>query len=470
MNHTGTLGCGVSSRWRAKLLLTSLTSLTCLLSLWAGPALGAARYTDTLNGFSLKPPTGGVRVQREKATYVAAWIENDKKTHETLWNLSVSVPELPMRFRSIDSYQEMLQKLAEKGKAKVLSIKTTKASGFPAIEMLGVIPGQTTKSPDGKVTHKEPDHDFRQLWVLVKPGKFILVDFVSSKSQALRLNLRWRSIRSSLTLTNPETTIRQQKENVRRTQEFLWKEFSEAKLRSAIPVTTRWYLIRKGRTPVGWWCIEGNAGKHIKTPGYLVRIRMMLRMPNQPELLVRETLFTDAAFKTESWKKYMQTGLGKEGNSYLDDGARHLGLILCRRRKNTAEKENRIVLPGGVKDIYLPKALEVLLPALLDLKKSVSYNFAEYHSSDNNFVMRIVSVLGKSPIRHRGRMVQAYKIADRVGLDAKPTIRWVDEKGVLLRSETPGGLTAERSTAANIAVIFPKAPLIIKKANLAEKK
>ena len=86
MNHTGTLGCGVSSRWRAKLLLTSLTSLTCLLSLWAGPALGAARYTDTLNGFSLKPPTGGVRVQREKATYVAAWIENDKlvKAPDTL--------------------------------------------------------------------------------------------------------------------------------------------------------------------------------------------------------------------------------------------------------------------------------------------------------------------------------------------------------------------------------------------------
>ena len=126
-------------------------------------------------------------------------------------------------------------------------------------------------------------------------------------------------------------------------------------------------------------------------------------------------------------------------------------------------------LPESVKDIYLPKALGMVLPVLVDRSRKAVYTFAEYAGAENDFHMRTFTVTGPELIQHNDKWVKAVKITDQPSTGAEPIVLWVDVKGNVLRSRSPDGLISESVTPEAVRRTYPRAKSIIARMNLAEK-
>ena len=118
----------------------------------------------------------------------------------------------------------------------------------------------------------------------------------------------------------------------------------------------------------------------------------------------------------------------------------------------TAKVESKI--PEGY---YLPQATGTLvLYRLVKLDAPKAYAMLSY-AQKNLFNTRTLSIEGKSKIEQGGKTIDAIRATDQTSVAAEPSVVYLDEKGDLLRLESPEGLVMENTTRDEVAKAFPEA-------------
>ncbi|HDY65908.1 MAG TPA: hypothetical protein ENH84_06725 [Phycisphaerae bacterium] len=423
------------------------------------------RYTDPLNGFALCPPREAQRVETKHPVYLAQWLPRNAATAETIWSLNVYRATLENAQTDIKSYAKGLASQIEKQSgAKVESTRFVTVAGKSAVSFAGKMTDRSQIGSGGVQTDL-PDMLFRQGWIPTDPGKFLVIEWFVPTSQKPLIQPTWEAILASVRFHDPEAAIREQKENVKRSQKLLWEKITPQKLQAAMPTAPKWFLVYQGKKAVGWIRVQARSVRMNQAAGFEIRTWAMYQIPKQKIRLVRQSMFTNSKFSLEKWGTRIQIGSGPDAILMAEEGVRQGGLVLCtfsgsQRHRNTQKK-----LPESVKDIYLPKALGMVLPALVDQGEKATYTFAEYAGAENDFHMRTLTVVGPERIKSNGRWVKAVKMTDQPSIGADPIVFWVDEKGNVLRSQTPDGLRSESATPEAVLRTYPKAKLIVVEMN-----
>jgi hypothetical protein len=208
---------------------------------------------------------------------------------------------------------------------------------------------------------------------------------------------------------------------------------------------------------VGWLCVQGGPARKDQISGYEIRSWAVYRIAGRPIRLVRNYMFTDPKLKIEKWRLHIQIGSGSAASALVEDGVRQGGLVVVTLSDIRGQTDRQRKVPQGVMDIYLPKTVSMVLPRLLDLKQKAAYIFAEYAGDSNDFRMRTFTVVGPGRVRTGEQWVQAVKATDQPTRHSEPVTLWLDEKGLLLRSEAPDGSSQELMPVEEILKIFPNA-------------
>jgi len=130
-------------------------------------------------------------------------------------------------------------------------------------------------------------------------------------------------------------------------------------------------------------------------------------------------------------------------------------LVVQVNRPGVRRESWKCEVPENIRSAYLPEAFGAMLPRLLDCSKPEIYAFAVYNPENNDFDMRTIRIVGPETIHMDEKDVKAIRLTDQMSQQAPTADLWVDEKGMILRMQTPDGLVMERSDQRAIAARFP---------------
>jgi hypothetical protein len=426
----------------------------------------AERYIDELNGFSLRPPAGGQRVTTPREKRLAEWIRQSPDGTSTLWLMSVSRRTFTEKHRDLARYSQTLTAELQRRGAEVQQVRMATLAGQPAIRCGGTLAEAAAFAPASAKVKVEP-LQFRQAWILLAPGEFLVVEWVARASAAESLNRTWGQVVESIRLFDTRGAIERKKAAARRAQELLWDKLTPEVFRERLPDRPRWYLMHRNGKAVGWMKLIARPTRREGRAGYEIQTWSMIQMPDQPTRLIRRRMFIEPRLAGEIWRAHIQVGDGPDAVLLVEDGLRKLGLVVCTLGRNDQMQTQQTRLPDAVKDIYLPKAVGAILPSLIDLKPGTSYLFAEYTSAENDFVERELQVGQVETITWRGRDIQTVRLTEQTGRE-KPIALWVDGKGNVVRTRTTDGLVTELASQAGVLRNFPRANEIIARMKKAE--
>ena len=426
-------------------------------------------YRDDLNGVSLRPFEVGVQVQTKNDSDLARWVGQDASSGEMLWSLRLFLSEGPKRADLPKLAKAISLTLTSQPGTKVEKTARAKVGGAQAILLSGERRNRGGFAGTGMKSRSQ-DLVFRQAWVLRKPGEFMVIEWVKTQDSPGDMESSWLRLLGGVTLFDPSEAIEAKKRSIARAQKLLWEEVTPRRLHQAMPNKPRWFLNSQEGKPVGWLRMEGGPARRDQLAGYELWSWTYLKLPDQPILLMKQTLFSDPNLTVEFWRIHRQIGDGQNATVLIEEGARQGGLILTSSSRNQEQQSLQSDIPEPVKDIYLPKLLGRVLPRLVNPSRVGSYTFAEYARSRNDFNMRTFAVLGPATLRHDGRNVKTVKCADQPTARDKPTVLFIDADGALLRSTTPGGFVMEACDESRVLTIFPKANLIVQAMNRADRK
>ena len=178
-------------------------------------------------------------------------------------------------------------------------------------------------------------------------------------------------------------------------------------------------------------------------------IQGIVTAPESPEM------FATADRKLERWKRVVLEGEGPAGGRSVQEALKQQDLILVQTAGPSGPRrsvERRV--PPALVPMYLPQAMDVVLPRLVDRGKPGTYGFAVYNPAANDFDLRTLRVVGPEQVRLGGRTVQATHMTDRMAEDAPTADLWVDQRGILLRMKTADKLLLQRSDRRTVASRF----------------
>ncbi|MCD4823125.1 MAG: hypothetical protein K8S55_00830 [Phycisphaerae bacterium] len=443
------------------------------------------RYTDELNGFSIRPPVGWARISKPRTSFLARWIredvdpgknplaKEDPQTINACWKMTVFKSGSRRKLASLEQCAKSLKAeiCRKEPSAKVDPPQIISLAGCRTIEIAGTITGEIRKLPGGRIY--ETKWLFRQAWLEVKPGQFLILklEALAGDKGKKKFQATWKQFAESLQLSDPAEALAKQKTTIQRSQKFLLEDLTPEKLHAALPAKALWFLILQNKQPVGWYCFKAGAFRREGLPGYRIRSWSMLQPPKSKAQLVRRILFIDKEMKMESWRVHVQIGFGPTAEMIVEDGLRQRGVIFTSFSKHQAQqKTSSKRMPKNVKNIYLPKLAGMLLPRLIDRSKKAAYIFAAYSGAINDFNMRTVKILGPENIQHNDLIVKATKATDQPFVGAETTTLWLDADGNPLWAKSPDGTITEATSRKKILQQFPKAEIIIRKMNQAEAK
>jgi len=445
---------------RTRLMMCVVTAVV-LGTAWApasaAPSLElAARHVDKINGFSLRPPAGAVRRREYSPSRLVSWTRRDKATGAI--NMTLVVLKATSATKKIDlkTYAAQLKtKLAREQQWYIDRIRITTVGGKGAIDMSGL----------GGITGLGIWQ--RQVWILVGEGQFLILAVSGpkgpkkDKGRNVHLDALYDKVLASMELIDPTEALRVRKANLQRGQDLL-AGLTDAKLKVAFDAEARWYLFRKDDKDVGYMFVKGAPARREGSSGYEVVSAIRLKLPKDRVRRVRREQFVTTNRTFCRWRETMVVGVGPGSGQYTEEGVKQADVILCRARAGGQESTVQKRLTTSVQKMYLPRALGMVLPRLVDLKRPQVYAFATYTARANALDMRTVTVGGGESITLEARSVKAVRISDRAADDAEPATVWVDAKGVLLRMATPDGLVMDASTRGAIIRRFPTEEVTIR--------
>jgi len=441
------------------------------------PVTLADRYTDPLNGFSLRPPAGAKLNRGSAGSRLVSWSRIDLKAGAMVWTLSVRRARGTIGKMGLKAYADALAgKLRKEEGLDIESVRLAPVAGRPAIHFRGRTGGMMSIWQS-------------QVWVSTRPGvpggeagQFLIVSIVGSTDIKARLDAICTTVVDTMRLTDPEMVKEIMRENLKRGYKLL-AGVDGRKIGSVLHATDRWYLLQAGGKTVGFTRVQEGPALEKQASGYRVTTWSVASPPKGDARLLKRVLFTTPDRRVERWKEQVQVGQGDQAQSVAIDGIKQADLIVCtvdraghidstqqvlpqrdvileRMKKKAGEgvtvRPEDVVIPE-----YLPRALGEMLGRLIDLSKPGAYAFAVYNVETGDLDMRTYTVVGPETITLGGRQVKAVRVLDRPAQDREPVTTWLDVKGGLLRSRTPKGTVMELSSRAAILARFPAADKVI---------
>lgn len=400
------------------------------------------RYTDRLVGFSLCPPADTERIRRTSARRLVGWTRRDEQTNAVRWSLEVLRTKYKPTDMLLSEYAAAIAaELARTGNFKVDSTQISVVAGKPAMHFRG------TWTAAFKLWR-------RQTWVRIKPGEHLVLNISGTPAAKAEMDAVMTAVLDSMTLFDPKIAAAEYKRNLARGAAVL-KGISIAKLRAIIQQQPYYCTIKlKGKT-IGFIQLIESITKRSGAEGLNVVSSGVLILPDTPMQLTRKKLFATPDRKFEQWKRVSVQGRGVAAAREIQEVIKKDNLLLVQvNRPGVRRRSWNSKVPETIRPAYLPEAFSAPLPRLLDRSRAGTYAFAVYNPAKNEFDMRTVRVVGPETIRIDAKDVKATRLTDQMSQQAPTADLWVDEKGLILRMRTPGGLTMERSSRRAVAARF----------------
>lgn len=439
---------------RTTWMVAGLCVLVGVVALAATPAAGEVslgkRYINVLHGFSFQPPAGA---QRKKKNRTISWTGIDPKTRAIAWTLTVShVAEIGSKDLPLPKYMKALvAKLKKEENFNISSSELATIAGRNAIDIRA-----TTGA--GRLHLWQ-----RQLWVEIRqtPREKQFLLFRISGSWMLREKMAEivGAVAGSLKVeADPGRARIIRKANLDRGKALL-KGITPGRVARVLRAKPHWYILTLNGAYAGFVRIQEQPGEYKGEDGYHVTTWAMMQVARQPVRLVRRQMFSTADRKTERWLEQWQVGDGKLARNGAEDGLKARNVIVCN--VDTGMRSYSVKKSDVPEDIYLTRAIGMLLPRLVDLTRPGAYAFATYSSQGSRFDMRTFTVVGPAKLKTAAGEIAVVRATDRPAEEEEPSTLYLTPAGYLLKMESPEGLGMVASTEAMVRKKYPKALGII---------
>ncbi len=434
------------------------------------------RYVDIINGYSIIPPGDGINIKKESSDLLAHWGKNSEKTGKTIWSLKIATRDYRDKKTRIGEYTKQITDFVLSSGGEVSASNEISIAGKPAFMVAGTLTTRSKNIQSGQEVTAVLL--FREAWILVDPGTFLVITLTTSNSMDTAARERtWHSTIDSVAIIDNSTALAERQRSMATGRAFLWGDknknvtpgMSIERIRAALPSKPRWFFIFNGAEKTGWICKHGGSARSEGKAGYRARIWSMQKVLNGPDKVIRISAFITPEFDREKWRKTIQIGSGEQSRLVDENGMRIKGLIvrtITQNQLNRITRNNRI--PKKIQAIYLPKIASLLLPNLIGASGAIAgeWTFAEYSVIKNEFSMRTLKIDRTEKIRlHSGQSAEAARMIGREGTASRATVYWVDGTGRLLKTLNPGGVTTELTSEDAVMKQFPAAPALIARMN-----
>ncbi len=410
----------------------------------AAAGLGAAdvklapRYIDPRNGFSLRPPAGADRNRAYSPNRLVRWSMRDERTGAIAWTLTVRKESPPDAGVTLKAFTEALTaRLNRQSGVRVESVLPARLLGKDALYL------RMESGGKARWWHYE-------LWVLADPNRFLVLSADGPLGAKDRLEAIGREVASTLRLTDPKSLAALRKASLQRGGDLL-KKLTAEKVASAVSAEPRWYLYRKAARDIGFMHVAERIAPRGRSKGLEVRTFARLELKGGQVMDIRRTLFTTADRAAESWSELVRIRAGRKVLRTLSEsGSAAGGVIVCKITAGGKSNTRKKALAGPTAAHYLPRALAIVLPRLIDLKQTGAYAFAGYTTAANDFDMRTFTVMGPEKVTLGAKTIEAVRASDQVAADAEAATLHVRDDGILLRMQTAVGITMELATRSAV--------------------
>ena len=416
---------------------------------WAAAAAGtqqapklAGRYRNILNGFSLCPPANTQLERTASARRLVGWVSRDEKTGAIRWSLDVlRTRPGPTELSAAEYAKAVAEELARTHQFKVDSTELAVVAGKPAMHFRGIWSGALRLWR-------------RQSWVQVEPGNYLVLNIAGTEAAKAEMDAVLTAVLKTLELFDPEQARRERGQAVARGAEVLGK-LTEAGLQNLLSGETFYFLMKLKGQPVGFLRGSESMASHEGRRGIWVVRLAALKLAKQPRQLIREELFASPDRRLERWRRTTLLGEGPAAVHNTDEAIKQDDLILLHSRSQGQPRKTRqFEVPEPVRPAYLPDAMGVVAPRLIDRSRPGSYGFAVFNPAALGFELRTIVVVGTETITHAGKKVLATHLTDQMADDAPQADLWVDHTGRLLSMTTAEELSIERSSRAAVVELF----------------
>ena len=410
----------------------------------------APRYIDAKNGFSLRPPAGADRNREFSPRRLVRWSVRDPKTKAIAWTLTVRRESARDPGVTLKGFADALARaLARRKDVRVES----------------VIPARVL---DKDALYVRTEHGTRsrrwqyELWVLADAKRFLVLAFEGPMGMKDDIETSGREVIATLRLTDPVTLAAARKVNLGRGRAFL-AGLTEKKFLAAAGIEPLWYLYRRGGRDIGYFHVAAAAASRGFTKGIEVRTFARIKLKGGQVMHLSRTMFFTRDRAREDWRETARVRRAREViRKMSEEGRLRDGSISCKVSLGGKSQTRHKAVPPPTAAHYLPRALAVLLPRLVDLAKPAAYAFAGYTTAANDFDMRTFTVAGREKITHGARTVEAIRAADQVAADAEAATLYLRPDGAVLRMQTAAGIVMELAGRSAVLRRFADAESAIK--------
>ncbi|MBI5723306.1 MAG: hypothetical protein HZA50_05060 [Planctomycetes bacterium] len=426
----------------------------------------ARRYNAPIHGFSLCPPEGMERmaISSGKSGATAVWTYEYPMAPANSVMLSVH-RATKEQVVDLDKFAKALPvELGREEQFQTDSTRIDKVCGKPVIYLSG------RRKVKGIHQH--------YAWILTDPDSFLVIKVVGTETLKNRTEKTFRGAIDGLKIIDRNSAIAARNLNLER-GEALLGTITAAKIAAAIePADSEWFIIRKDNNDVGFMWRQFAMSRRENTNGFVVNLFVSFRQDKLSRLMKIQDMFATPERLKEKWVERQRQMTGSDEVSgwaeclLVQDLIKFHAIYCAREISHTynlpqlsREPESR---PDGSPDksrpvirklgnAYLPRAMAVLLPALIDLNKPASYSFATYSGEINSLELFTLTVAGRQTITMDGKAVQAFRLTQQDKDDSDENSLWVDSAGKLLRIVDAEGFVTERSTEKAVLNLFPTA-------------
>ncbi|MFP4435135.1 MAG: hypothetical protein ACLFTN_11795 [Phycisphaerae bacterium] len=432
--------------------------VTCLcLAATVLPALGddetklGSRYRDPLNGFSLRPIEGTERQVKSATANVASWMKRDAKRGAIVWTFSVrkAAREVdPNETFDIKTYAKQLRKDAmQRERFRVDEVAFESVDEKPGIVLIG--------QSVGAMKFWQKEH-----WVRIKPGRWLVFTIFGSLQKERDLDQAMSTMMKTAKINDPAEEMKRRKEYLRNGKVVLLALTKEA-LAKAVKDKPVWRIMKVNDKPVGWMRQVEDIGREERMDGLSVVTHSWAKIPEVPLRVSEAKMFSSVGRTYSTWEEVLRVGEGRKRIVFREEGLQRDQVVMSSATKNGRDlpTTKRKDLPGSW---FLPRAMEMILPRLVDLSKPGNYSFATYNSRTNKFDMRTFIVHKPTTIRIGDVKIEVVRCQDQSHWDKDPATLYLKPDGTLVRMESPGGFTVERSTRKEVVKTFRAAAGILR--------
>jgi len=402
------------------------------------------RHTSELHGFSIRPPAMLEPAHGGSASRLARWVRRDEDTGAVLWSLDVLKNQhAPSEMPAAEYAKVIARQLARSEQFKVDGTDVTIVARRPAMHFRGVWSGALQLWR-------------RQIWVRLGAEEHLVLDVAGRMDKKTIMDAALTASAKTLRVFDPSAAIAERSKSFARGAAVL-AGLDERKLRELLRRDVHYYLVElEGRTVGFIRIIEGLAHRSGERGLWVIR-SAALALPEEPTQLVREDLFATADRRFEQWQTVAEVRRGRGGVRTVVEGIKQQGLLLVHTSRPGKPRQTRqITLPEAIRPAYLPAAMGVVLPRLIDRDETGSYGFAVFSSVSKDFQLRTVRVVGPDTVGADGKKVAATRLTDQMAPDAPAGELWVDARGLPIRMRTAEGLITRRSDRAAVTAAFAK--------------